>query len=254
MPSDPTERFTDRVDSYVASRPGYPAEVLDLVRDQAGLDGPFTVADVGSGTGIFSRLLLERGAVVYAVEPNRPMRTAAESASGAHPRFHSLAGRAEATTLPDASVDLVTAAQAFHWFDPAAARREWLRILRRPAWALLVWNERLTEGEPFLAAFERFTTAWGTDYRQVRRAWVRGADMASFFGAGAWNERVFPNAQSLDREGLIARVASSSYMPSSGPRHRAMSAALDRLFDDHQRDGRVTLVYETRVYLGRLVD
>ena len=253
MTRDPTERFSDRVDSYVRARPGYPAGVLDILEEVSGLTGPLPVADVGSGTGIFSRLLLDQGHTVYAVEPNAPMRQQAEASLGGNPRFHSVPGRAEATTLAAGSLDLAAAAQAFHWFEPAATRSEWRRILRPPGWALLVWNERLTTGSPFLEAFERFLGQWGSDYHEVRTAWVRGENLDVFFGEGAWSEHRLPNGQLLDLEGLIARVASSSYMPNAGPRLAPMLGDLERLFDEHQRDGKVALDYETRIYLGRLL-
>ena len=252
MSRDPTERFSDRVGSYVRGRPGYPPEVMDVARAETGLAGPLAVADVGSGTGIFTRLLLDGGHRVWAVEPNAAMRAAAGAALSGEPGFRSVEGRAEETTLPDASVDLATAAQAFHWFDPERTRAEWRRILRPPGWALLVWNERLTVGSPFREAFERFLREWGTDYHEVRTAWVRGENIDRFFGPGGWREHVLPNAQTLDREGLVERVVSSSYMPNRGPRHAAMLVDLGRLFDEHESGGRVSIEYETRVYLGRL--
>src|SRR5262249_648330 len=146
---DPTSRFGARVDDYVKARPSYPAGLLAVLARECGLDKKSIVADLGSGTGIFTRLLLESGATVYAVEPNDEMRAAAER-DLASERFHSVRGRAEATTLPDASIDLATAAQAFHWFDVEATRRELVRILRPAGLAVLVWNDRDAQATPFL--------------------------------------------------------------------------------------------------------
>ena len=163
MASDPTARFTSRVDDYVRARPGYPPEVVRLLETECALGPGKSVADVGSGTGILTRDLLETGATVYAVEPNAAMREAAEAAleplsppgeRGRGEGFVSLAATAEATTLPDAAVDLVIAAQAFHWFDRDAARQEFSRILREPRWVALVWNERAESGTPFLEGYE----------------------------------------------------------------------------------------------------
>src|SRR5271154_1515768 len=127
---DPTARFSSRVEKYVRYRPSYPKEVVALLGKQCGLTAESVIADVASGTGIFTRLLLENGNRVFGVEPNAEMRRAGEEYLAAFPRFTSVAGTAEATTLPDHSVDIVTAAQAAHWFDRAKARREFVRILK----------------------------------------------------------------------------------------------------------------------------
>src|SRR5262245_840572 len=125
---DPTERFSARADAYARARPSYPQAVFDVLREHYTLAEGTVGADLGAGTGIFSRLLLEAGAVVFAVEPNADMRLEAERSvpSARAPFFRSIAARAEETSLPAASIDLVTAAQAFHWFDIEQARRECL--------------------------------------------------------------------------------------------------------------------------------
>ena len=253
MTRDPTARFSDRVASYVRARPGYPPAVLDAIEEETGLRAPVAVADVGSGTGIFSALLLERGHTVHAVEPNAAMREAAEAALGRHPAFRSVDGRAEATTLDDASVDLVTAAQAFHWFDPEATREEWRRILRPRGWVALLWNDRITRGEPFLEAYEAFLEAWGTDYREVRSRWDAQENLAALFGEAGWREARLANEQRLDLEGLTARVLSSSYIPGEGhPRHLPMLDALGRVFDEHESGGTVRIAYRTTLHVGTL--
>ncbi|MFM1850906.1 MAG: hypothetical protein RIS54_590 [Verrucomicrobiota bacterium] len=152
MSRDATGRFSDRVEAYVRYRPGYPADLISTLVAEAQLGPDSVVADVGSGTGIFTALLLPDTGTVHAIEPNAPMRTWAESTMGAEPKFHSHGTPAEATGLPDASVDLVTAAQAFHWFDPVATRREFARILKPGGQVALIWNERLTDTTPFLRA------------------------------------------------------------------------------------------------------
>ncbi len=136
-----TERFSDRVENYIRFRPTYPAEVLKILRDGIGLSPAWTLADIGSGTGISAQLLLTNGNTVYGVEPNAPMREAAERLLAADCNFHSVPGTAEATTLPDASVDAVVAAQAFHWFDAPRALNEIARVLRPGGWLVLIWNQ-----------------------------------------------------------------------------------------------------------------
>src|SRR5579884_1615786 len=146
---DPTGRFSGRAEDYARSRPRYPDAVLDALRRDIGLSPQTIVADIGSGTGILTEMFLRNGNVVYGVEPNPDMRRAAEQLLAGYHRFHSINGTAEQTTLPAGSIDLVTAAQAFHWFDAAAARREFRRILRPPYIVALLWNDRRKDGSPF---------------------------------------------------------------------------------------------------------
>ncbi len=251
--ADPTRRFSNRVEDYVRYRPGYPPEAIALLRRACGLTADAEVADVGSGTGIFSELLLEAGARVVGVEPNPDMRAAAEARLGGNPRFRSVDGRAEATGLDGASVDLVTSAQAFHWFDPAAARREFRRILRPGGSVALVWNDRSDDATPFLTDYDRLLTSYSSEYSEIQRRPRDRDRLAVFFGESGWNEATFANVQVLDWEGLRGRALSSSYVPPAGhPAHDGFVEELRRLFDRHHVDGQVTFVYDTRVFHGPL--
>jgi SAM-dependent methyltransferase len=191
---DPLRRFSDRVGDYVRYRPSYPAELIEHLRSHAGLFEASIVADVGSGTGIFTRLLLDTGATVFAVEPNDEMRGAAEAVLSARPNFRSVKGTAEATGLADGFVSLVTCAQAFHWFDPAATRREFMRILGRDGSCALVWNTAITGGSDFAVGYERIKEEYGTDFRSVRHETIeKTGRLDAFFGAGNWEKRLFGN-------------------------------------------------------------
>jgi SAM-dependent methyltransferase len=253
---DPTTRFSGRAADYVKARPSYPGGVLTILRESCGLDAAFAVADLGSGTGIFTALLLESGATVHAVEPNADMRAAAEAALGKEHGFRSVAGRAEATTLPDGSVDLVTAAQAFHWFDVEGARTEMRRILRSPATSprasvALVWNDRDLWATPFLRAYEALLVARCPKYRELQGKADTVDKFDALLGKGAWSRRAVPNAQRLDREGLVGRLRSSSYAPRPGdPSYEETFAELGDLFDRHAERGAVAMVYETVVITG----
>jgi len=250
--SNATSRFSDRVENYVRYRPGYPAEVLRVLRDECRLSAGDVVADIASGTGIWSRMLLENGNRVFGVEPNAEMRQAGERLLAEFDRFISLPGAAEATTLPDESVDFVTAAQAAHWFDRERARREFVRILKPGGWLVLLWNERLTNATAFLRAYEQLLLTFGTDYADVRHERTTEA-VNEFFDPLPFEERVFALRQEFDYAGLEGRLLSSSYAP--GPehlQHRPMLRELRRLFDEHADAGRVSFDYNTRVYFGRL--
>lgn len=249
---DAKERFTDRVDLYVKYRPDYPEEALDFLYGTIGFRADSVIADVGAGTGIFARRLLERGSTVHAVEPNGAMLAEARRTLAAYPNFHPVPGSAEETLLADASVDFVTCAQSFHWFDREAARREFRRILKPGGKVVLIWNSRRNGGTPFLDGYERLLRQYGTDYLQVRERDVTRADYEAFFASGMGTER-FTNRQLLDFDGIRGRLLSSSYAPLPGhPNHKPMMEELRALFDETNENGRVDLLYDTKVIWGTL--
>ncbi|WP_109480655.1 class I SAM-dependent methyltransferase [Paraburkholderia sp. C35] len=255
MTDDSTQRFTDRVADYVKYRPDYPREVVTFLHATCGVAEGARVADIGAGTGISTRLFLEAGHPVVAVEPNQAMRAAADAWLASFTGYASVAGTAEATSLDDASVDLVTAAQAFHWFDPAATRREFARILKPHGLIALMWNSRLLEGTPFLADYEALLQRFGVDYQAVSERYGDDESMTAWFGDGFTHQARFPNAQRLDFEGLKGRLLSSSYAPKAGhPDHQPMLNALRELFDRTADCGTVEFAYETRVYVGHAQD
>ena len=253
LASDPKQRFSNRVEDYARYRPGYPAAILDALRETCGLQPESVIADVGSGTGLLAQMFLENGNLVYGVEPNAAMREAGEQLLEKYPHFCSVAGSAEATTLPGASVDFIVVGQAFHWFEPAATRGEFSRVLRPGGWVAVLWNERMTDTTPFLREYELFLRRFGTDYEKVSETYPREQHMKKFFGTGNFEAGFFPNEQVFDFEGLRGRLLSSSYAPPTGhPNHEPMLAELKRLFDAHQKDGHVRIEYKTHMYYGQL--
>jgi SAM-dependent methyltransferase len=248
----PTTRFSNRVADYVATRPGYPPGVLDILRD-AGLTPSMTVADIGSGTGLSTQLFLANGNTVFGVEPNRDMREAGEQLLAHYPNFHSVIGTAEATTLPAASVDVVVAGQAFHWFDVPKARIEFHRIVRPDGFVVLMWNTRRLNASPFLTAYEGLLQRFGTDYRDVVHTNMDRATLIAFFGSDNFRSFTLDNFQTFDREGLRGRLRSSSYTPDEGHAdYEPMMRELDRIFDAHSQQGAVRFEYDTAVYIGQM--
>lgn len=245
------KRFSDRVADYVRSRPGYPAQIIPLLRQSIGLLPDWRIADVGSGTGLSAIPFLENGNVVVGVEPNDEMRNAAATVLSNWPNFISMRGSAEATGLEDNSVDLVTAGQAFHWFDVVRTRTEFARILRPPKRVVIFWNTRRND-TPFEQAYEALLLRYGTDYQQVRHDRDRGDTMQVFFGS-SYERTVLPNEQVMDLEGLRGRLLSTSYTPATGNARRApMLEELADLFHAHQQAGRVRLQYDTEIFTGEI--
>ena len=250
--NDTTRRFSDRVANYVRYRPSYPSDLVNALIKDSGIGPGQLVADIGAGTGIFSGLLLEQGLQVVAVEPNDAMRAAADELLGSFKTYVSAKGQSENTGLADASVDLVTAAQAFHWFEQGPARKEFQRILKPGGRVALVWNER-TLGTPFQDDYERVLTDFTEDYATINHTNITSQEITEFFFPGKVAEKQFENFQAVDREGLLGRVESASYCPRPGtPGYPIIVAALNQLFDRHQQGGAVTLSYVTRLYLGSL--
>ncbi len=250
---DTTERFSDRVADYVRYRPDYPAALTAWLQGELGVTPAWRVADIGAGTGISSKLLLDAGLSVTAVEPNAAMRDAMLVWLGDNPRFRAVDGRASATGLPDGSVELVTAAQAFHWFDPNTARAEFRRILRPHGLAAIWWNSRRLGGTPFLEGYEALLRRYGTDYASVAERYADDASMRAWFGTKLRGCARFDHSQQLDFDGLRGRLLSSSYAPRAGhPQHRPMLDALRQLFERCQHAGRVSFDYDTRVFAGEL--
>jgi SAM-dependent methyltransferase len=251
--TDAKQRFSNRVADYVRYRPGYPAAVLDLLRAECGLRSEHVIADIGSGTGLLSELFLKNGNRVFGVEPNQEMREGGEEYLQSYPGFTSVNGSAEATTLANVSVDFLTAGQAFHWFEPVAARLEFARILTPGGWVAILWNDRRLEEKQLTRDYEELQERFGIDYKRVKDAYPEIHRISKFFAEGAFVARDLPNEQILDWEGLRGRLRSSSFAPTEDhPNYAPMMAELERIFRAHERDGRVRMEYWTRIYFGQL--
>lgn len=249
---DPTQRFSDRVENYVKYRPSYPRGIIPLLEEACGLTTEALIADIGSGTGKLSELFLEYGCQVIGVEPNDEMRKGGEKQLSGYANFASHAGRAEATGLLDASVDFVTAGQAFHWFDTEKTRLEFARILRPGGWVVLVWNSRRKSSSPFMQAYERLIDTCIPDSKKVSHSRLTNEAMAGFFAPRGFKLETFDYAQVHDFEGLKGRLLSSSYAPLEGhPNHVPMLESLAEIFEKYQTDGKVSMEYDTQVYYGQ---
>ncbi len=249
---DTVARFDKRVENYVKYRPSYPSAAIDFLERECRLTQDSVIADIGSGTGIFSKLLLDQGFQVIGVEPGDAMRAAAEASLNANPHFTSVARKAEDTGLEESSIDLITIAQAFHWMDIPSFRAESQRILKPGGWVAIIWNRRRTTGKPLLEEYEALLASLETDCARVNHANVTQEAISEFYGK-PYQYTTFPNEQVFDWDGLLGRVLSSSYVPlPNDPGYAAMAAELRRIFDAYSQNGTVAFEYETQVYLGQM--
>jgi ubiquinone/menaquinone biosynthesis C-methylase UbiE len=251
--ADAKQRFSNRVSEYVRYRPSYPPALLELMRTECSLRPDHAIADIGSGTGLLTKLFLENGNPVFGVEPNAEMRAAGEHVLQGCTNFSSVSGSAEATTLPSQAVDFITAGQAFHWFNVELAAKEFRRILKPGGWVVVVWQDRRMEDTPFAQAYEDLLERYGVDYKRVKDAYPETEKIRTFFDSGSFHTRDLPNHQVFDWEGLRGRLRSSSYAPTeSHANYAPMIAHLRRIFDQHHENGSVRMDYFARTYFGHL--
>ena len=248
---NPTQRFSNRVDNYIKYRPGYPAAILKFLGATCNLTPTSIIADVGSGTGLLSKLFLDNGNPVLGIEPNLEMRQAGEQFLRQYPNFTSITATAEETSLPDNRVDVVVAGQAFHWFEPAKTVAEFRRILKPNGWVVLIWNQRLTDST-FLIAYESLLEKYALNYSSVNHANLDLPRLQDIFGPDL-RVKPFANSQFFDFDGLKGRLLSSSYAPlANHPNHQPMMNELQQIFQTHQKDGAIEFKYSTQVYYCRM--
>ena len=242
-------RFSSRVENYIKYRPHYPQAVIDSLVHEYGFQPHSVVADIGSGTGIFSELLLDNGFTVLGVEPNNAMRTASVNLLGSKPGFKAVAGSAAETNLADNSVDFIVCAQAFHWFKDTAVKREFKRILRAGGKVVVLWNERQVETR-FEQKYDALIQQHAADVDSVNHALIDYDSLRAFFAPKVCIFNSFDNQQEFDYEGLLGRLLSSSYMPNYGEAgYAALVDDVKELFDSFQEDGKIKLRYKVNTYV-----
>ncbi|MEM9243941.1 MAG: class I SAM-dependent methyltransferase [Pseudomonadota bacterium] len=248
-----TERFSKTVGHYQSYRPNYPKEMLDFLLTNKILSNDKIIADIGSGTGIFSQQLLRLGLKVFAIEPNKAMREFAEQQLTDDANFVSINGAAEQTTLLDDSVDVISVATAFHWFDRQACRKEFKRILRDEGYVLLFWNLRLPELALVLQDYEQVLRHYCPTYKGIPSQQICETEILNFFAKYSGKIYNFSNQQTFNLEGLIGRLHSTSYsLRPEQPNYDKMIDAITQVFNRHQKNGQLVFPYTTKLYLGKL--
>ncbi len=246
-----TERFSDRVENYVNFRPSYPAELIALLAEQCHLSQDTVIADVGAGTGKLTELLLPTNSAVYAIEPNTEMREAAENLLKQNNNFMSMAGDSAATGLANDSVDLIVAAQAFHWFEPAPTRQEFARILKPAGYVGLIWNERDTRSG-FQQAYDKMLSNYCEEYSKVNHRNISLSAIQQFFNPNEFTTYSFAYSQDFNIDGFLGRMYSSSYTPAQGTdAYAVLNNAARQLFQQHAVDNRIEFTYQTNLYLSK---
>lgn len=247
-----SERFTNRVGDYVRYRPDYPIAATDELSAELSLASGMTVADIGAGTGLLTLSLMRTGANVIAIDPNEDMLAAAREYLAGHDNVRIIVGSAEETSLSEQSLDAITAGQAFHWFDHARAREEFLRVLKPGGMVALVWNAKAFGTSPFLAGYERILDERVPEFAEVRHETSGDAEIAEFYGSEP-TVYSFPHEQRFNWDGVLGRAMSSSYTPKPGhSNHESFVTALRNLFHEHAEDDTIAWPYTTMFYVGTL--
>jgi ubiquinone/menaquinone biosynthesis C-methylase UbiE len=248
---DNTQRFTGRAADYDRYRQRYPAEeILAHLRAWCGLTSNWLVADIGAGTGMLAEVFLENGNPVIAIEPNADMRERARATfkdlGPCWPSIEIIDASAEATTLPAASIDLVAAGRAFHWFDQQRALAEFRRILKPGGWVTLVAVDRDRESKdpryrPQIEAFEQLMATCGTDYALVRSVHHSYENLETIFD-GELHRAQLPGFRKLDWPTFVGHTRSLSATPQpSDPTYPAFEQELRRYFDIYAQENVITL-------------
>ena len=246
-----TTRFSDRVADYVRYRPNYPAEMMSILEQKTGLNAIWTVADIGSGTGLSSLRFIEAGNLVYGVEPNFEMRQASQTFFQGNRNFKAIDGTAEQTTLLTKAIDLVFCGQAYHWFDFEQTKVEFNRILKPKGVIVLAWNER-SATDPLQQAYEQMMRDLIPEYSKVTQKNIDVENIRTFLAPRHLEVVTLPNQQIFTLEELKGRLLSSSYAPKEGTEnYETVMEAVTQIFERYQENGKVVFRYDTKLYIGK---
>lgn len=250
---DNTKKFSGRAQDYTRGRPGYPKALFDRLYTDYGFSDNSCIADIGSGTGRFSKYLLDKGCTVYCVEPNEDMRRVAENELGDYNNFISVNGTSDITTLQNKSVDFITAAQAFHWFDAKKFKKECQRILRHDGKIVLIWNTRdmcslfniksYDIYKKYCPAFKGYHGGMKDDDERILKFFNNNCDKI-----------IVENPLVFTKEKFIKRSLSASYSLKKGDENfNDYIRALENLFDEYSENGIVIMENNTTAYIGGIL-
>jgi SAM-dependent methyltransferase len=241
------------VQAYLAYRPRFPRGIIPFLREHGAVPEGAVVADVGAGTGMLAEIFLEAGHRVIAVEPNGEMLEACRELAQQQPKLEVVEGSAEATTLPDASVDLIAVGRAMHWFDWPLAHREFGRILRPNGWVLVATSGHRDSGAPLSNRLSEILRKWRTDTAEVDTTRDFNQRLEGFLDASTWQRTTLHHCMTVDFPTLLGYAESLSAIPRPGERgHEGMVAELRAVFEEYQQDGKLVTPLSSDLHLGRL--
>jgi ubiquinone/menaquinone biosynthesis C-methylase UbiE len=241
------------VEAYLAYRPRFPRGIITFLREHGGLPEGAVVADVGAGTGMLAEIFLDAGHRVIAVEPNGGMLEACRALAAQQPALRVVQGSAEATTLPDASVDLIAVGRAMHWFDWPRAHREFARVLRPDGWVLVASNGHSDSGGPISTRLSEILRKSRTDSAEADTTRDFEKRLRGFLDTSSWQRRTLHHAMTVDFATLLGYAESLSAIPRPSERgHDGMVAELTMVFEEYQRDGLLVTPLTCNLHLGRL--
>ena len=240
-------RFSDRVKDYLKYRPHYPGQVIEVLIEKIGLDNGLQIADIGSGTGISCEPFLNNGNKVFAVEPNKEMREAAELHFAENEKFISVDGSAEKTNLKTKSIDIIFCGQSFHWFNKTKSKIEFNRILKKNGHIILAWNVR-NEEDSFHKKYEQILIRNIPEYKAVTHKNISDIEINDFFSPKNTHLESLENFQEFNLDGLKGRLRSSSYCPKEGLLYDTLMIKIEKLFYKYEKKGVIKFAYKTKIY------
>jgi len=249
---DARSLFNGKASIYSRYRPDYPKDLLKMLEKETGFNRNWIVADIGSGTGIMSRLFLENGNHVYCIEPNDDMRSESIKLTSSFLKCKVLKGTAENTGLDTDSIDIIVAGQSFHWFDPVAAKKEMTRVLKPGGFAALIWNNRSERENSLSKEYDYICSKYSHNYQGTGNSRIESDTFITFFHNG-FKKFETPNYQKLNLDGILGRYFSTSYaLQPQDPEYGDAVESLKKLFRKFEKNGYATMEYETQIFLGQL--
>lgn len=247
------EKFSGKATHYDYARPAYAESLLNTLYSDYGFSPQSVIADIGSGTGIFTEQLLKRGNKVYGVEPNTDMRKAGEERLKGYQNFVSVNGDAANTKLLNTSIDIITVAQALHWFPLEEFSKECKRILKPNGQVVIVYNQRCNDfiNKDVDAVVARYcdirNASTGAAYIELKRKRINELYNGKFI------EICKSNSLLMDKNKFLSYWLSRSYAPREGDvNYKLFVNDIVSVFDKYAKDGLITLKQESMAYIGKV--
>ncbi len=245
-----TQVYSSKAEKYARYRWSYAPEAIQTILDVTGITAESVVADIGAGTGILTQEFVGQVKRIFAVEPNPEMRAIATRKLAQYPSCQVVDGRSEATTLADNSIDLITAAQAIHWFDPQAAKKEFHRILKPAGWLAICRNYG-TDHELGEALQDVYPVETDTETLMIGKSQPR----SFYFEDGEYRRQEYPFKIQVTWEEFFGGVSTASFAPDEGSLlYAEFENGVRKVFDRFSSEGLILQQGVTELYLGQIFE